>query len=170
MGTQAVWDISVTHGEPLQVPEEHIRVLESLPLIEVAEQWGVSVKTVSPAGLGYLGYYSPTRDEIAVGTVNVRTWLHELVHKADYLNGTKTEEPNHWRSEAVAELGSCVLAHMLGLDEVDEGGAWEYIKAQAKGNDKEAINICLQVLKRVGEVVNLILEAAEAAQPAIELA
>lgn len=160
-GTTPVWDISVTSGKPLQTPESHKRLLEALPLIEVARQWGVNVKTISPANLGYLGYYSRSSNEIAVGTVNLRTWLHELMHKADEVNGTKTEAPNHWRSEAVAELGACVLAHMLNLSgDIDEGGAWEYIKHQAKGDTSEAIKICMQVLKRVGNVVDLIIRTA----------
>ncbi len=167
-GTTPVWDVSVTSGEPLQTPEEHKRILEALPLMEVARAWGVDVKTISPANLGYLGYYANDRNEIAVGTVNVRTWLHELMHKADFVNGTKVEPPNHWRSEAVADLGACVLAHMLGLQEVDEGGAWEYnIKAQAKGDKLEAINICMQVIKRVGAVVDLILTTAEKQEAAV---
>ena len=165
-----VWDVEQTHGDPLpeeDEPEDHKRTLESLPLLNVAEEWGVKVLTQGVQGSGYLGYYSRGADVIVTGVENPIVFLHELVHKADYLNGTKVEEPNHPTSEAVAQLGACILAHMIGLGEqADEGFTWKYIQQQAGSDNDKAVKLCTQVLDRTCKVVNLILETAEAAKVA----
>jgi hypothetical protein len=58
----AVFGISQTEGEPLPRPDPEIeRWLESLPLIDVARQWGLAVEAYS----GRLG-----------GALDLATWAH----------------------------------------------------------------------------------------------
>lgn len=163
-GTCAVWDVTDTDGDPLPKPDnaDHEELLANLPLLDVAEAWGLDVQTVSSHGKGYLGYYQDATKTVATGTKNLGTFLHELVHAADYRNGTKVEKANHPVSEAVAELGSSVLAHALGMPhDADEGGTWRYIKMQAGGCEEKAFKLCRQVINRVAAVCDLILEESE---------
>ena len=43
---------------------------------------------------------------IALGVENLSTWAHEFIHAADDRLGHLTENGQHWRAEAVAELGA----------------------------------------------------------------
>jgi hypothetical protein len=96
--------------------------LSSLPLLEVAKSWGLSVEAFSGREARYLGAFSPTTG-IALGVKNLSTWAHELVHAADHRNGKLKELGQHWRSEIVAELGGAVLLRILGHEqEADLGG------------------------------------------------
>lgn len=160
--TVPVWDVAQTSGDDLEEPEDHAALLEALPLMAVAEAWGVKVKAIGVQNKGFLGWYNPTFDEIAIGTENVIVWLHELFHKGDFQNQTKMEPANHWRSETVAQLGACVLAHMLGIgDQADEGMTWQYIKKQVGTDTDKAVTACTQVLNRVCEVAQLIMKTAD---------
>lgn len=158
-----VWDVDDTSGEPLELPEDHQATLDALPLLKLAEAWGLSVGTEDAHGQGWLGFYDPKNGRIRTGVKNLIVYLHEWVHAADYKNGTKVEPPNHPVSEAVAQFGASILAHMLGLgDQADEGLTWKYILHQAGGSEDEAIALCLKILKRTSDVVNLIIESARA--------
>ena len=55
--------------------------LPDFPLIERAEEWGISVKAV-PGNYRYYGYYQPGRNEIALATPEESVFFHELAHAA----------------------------------------------------------------------------------------
>ena len=108
--------------------DDESEFLDSLPLIEVAEAWGIKVGTYGAHEGGALGFMVPgTR--IALGVKNWSTWLHELAHEADSRAGNMVSKTGQERTnEMVAELCSAVLGSMLGHDvEADWGGALEYI-------------------------------------------
>ena len=155
-----VFGFSQTEGEPLpDRSEETQRWLASLPLREVAEEWGLSVEAYNKAGGGLLGQYRHGTG-IALGVENLSTWCHELVHAADDRKGTL--RGRKIRKETVAELGGAVLLRILGYEnEADLGGCWEYIQGYAKKEGIEVLAACGAVLDRTCEAVALILDTAE---------
>jgi hypothetical protein len=135
--------------------------LESLPLVEVAREWGLAVDAYNGRAGSALGKYR-VRQGIALGVENLATWSHEMCHAADDRLGNLKERGQHWRSETVAELGGAVLLEILGHGaESDRGGCWEYLKAYADDTGIEPITACQRVLKRTCDAVALILDTAE---------
>ncbi len=103
-----------TDGEPLPERVESDRLIEALPLVDVAQSWGLSVGTYNGRPGGALGKYR-WKHAIALGVENLATWAHELSHAADDRLGNLTERGQHWRSETVAELGGAILLSCLGM-------------------------------------------------------
>jgi hypothetical protein len=157
-----VFGLDQTDGEPLPGPDPDVAAwLESLPVREVAESWGLSVDAYNGQSGRPLGKYRHGTG-IALGVQNLSTWAHELVHAADDRLGQLKERGQHWRSETVAELGGAVLLEALGYDtESDRGGCWEYVNAYATDARIEPITACQRVLKRTCDAVALILDTAE---------
>lgn len=158
----AVFDISQTEGEPLEEDESVSEFVSDLPLVEVAKEFGLDLIPYNGEGNGALGFYSPTSNKIGLGVENLSTWAHELVHAADDRVGNLTERGQHYASETVAELGGAVLLTILGHEvEADLGGAWTYISSYAQRAGKDPVHICGQVIGRICEALDLILETAE---------
>jgi hypothetical protein len=159
----AVFGYEQTEGRPLPPADpEAVRWVETLPLIEVAREWGLAVQSFNGNGASYLGAYRH-HSGIALGVKNLSTWAHELVHAADHRNGKLNELGQHWRSETVAELGGAVLLQILGYPhEADLGGCWKYIQSYAERAGLEVIDACGKVLQRTCEAVALILDTAAA--------
>ncbi len=158
-----VFGLEQTEGTPLPTSDpEADRWVESLPLIDVARRWGLSVDTFNGERAAHLGFYL-RGEEIAVGVKNLSTWAHELVHAADDRTGSLQEVGQHWRSESVAELGASVLLELIGKgQEADLGGCWEYIQYHARQEGIPVVEACLGVLDRTCRAVSLILDTAEA--------
>lgn len=155
-----VWNIHQTEGDPLPEDQDPDQIIQDLPLLDVAEQWGLDVKAYSGRGTGALGYYSHGR-QIGVGVENLSTWAHELIHAADDKLGNLKERGQHWKSETVAEVGGATLLTMLGYgDHADVGGAWEYVQRYAKDADIDAATAASRVLDRICQAIDLILETA----------
>jgi len=157
-----VFGLSQTAGEPLPPPDPAVMAwLESLPVWEVAESWGLSVDGYNGQSGRALGKYRHGSG-IALGVENLSTWAHELVHAADDRLGQLKERGQHWRSETVAELGGAVLLETLGYEtESDRGGCWEYVQSYARDAGIEPVTACQRVLKRMCDSVALILDTAE---------
>jgi antirestriction protein ArdC len=156
----AVFGYEQTEGKPLADREDEERFIDSLPLIEVARAWGLSVATYGGESGRALGKYRPGH-AIALGVENHATWAHELMHAADDRLGQLTERGQHWRSETVAELGGAILLECIGeSSEADLGGCWKYIEHYAKDAELEAVTACMKVLKRTCDAVALILDTA----------
>jgi hypothetical protein len=157
-----VFGFGQTDGEPLSGPDPEVTGwLESLPVREVAESWGLSVDAYNGQAGRPLGKYRHGTG-IALGVQNLSTWAHELVHAADDRLGQLKERGQHWRSETVAELGGAALLETLGYDtESDRGGCWEYVNAYATDAGIESLTACQRVLKRTCDAVALILDTAE---------
>jgi hypothetical protein len=161
-----VFGYEQTIGDPLPVGDLEVDYwLESLPLLEVAERWGISVQGFNGQMARWLGRFQhrgPEGGAIAVGVTNLSTWAHELVHAGDHRNGKLKELGQHWKSETVVELGGAVLLRVLGYDhDADLGGCWEYIQSYAKKEETTVLDACNKVLTRTCGAVALILDTAE---------
>ncbi|MBP8056855.1 MAG: hypothetical protein KA314_13540 [Chloroflexi bacterium] len=164
--TCPVFDVSQTDGDPITEEHPHRDFLDALPLVDVARHWHIHTDTYTGQGARAKGYFVPRQNAIFLGVENINTWLHELTHAADYRLGNLTETGQHWRSETVAQLGACVLAHMIGCPEyADEGKTFRYITSYAEEAKIETITACGRVLERTLKAVDLILTQADAVTP-----
>jgi len=144
-----------TEGEPLDY--EQIE-LPDLPLIERAEEWGISVKAV-PGNYIYRGYYSPSRMEIALATPEEKTFFHELAHAGhEKVNGTLKNGQDPLQ-EIVAELSAQALCRLVGKKATDTtGNSFKYIQMYAEKLKLSPHSACLKVLGETEKVLNLILK------------
>ena len=147
-----------TEGDPVPGEEENDRFIESLPLIEVAEAWGVTVETYNGEGARALGKHRS--GHIALGVKNLSTWAHEMIHEAEsriLAGGMKPgQDP---KQEIVAELGGATLLELIGHETAsDRGGAYEYVKQYAKG---DPIAECMNLVNRISSAVAKVLSTAE---------
>jgi len=159
----AVFGLGQTDGELLPPPDPAVTAwLESLPLVDVAKDWGLSVDCFNGENARYLGYYRHG-EGIALGVENLSTWAHELVHAADDRKGTITRAPGQQPdNEVVAELGGAILLEILGHTvESDRGGCWDYVCRYAEKAKLDPVAACQRLLKRTCDAVALILDTAE---------
>ncbi len=157
-----VFGLEQTEGKPLPSSDPDIeKWVASLPLLDVAKSWGLSVEVFDGQGAPYLGCYRLGLG-IDIGVKNLLTWTHELVHAGDHRNGTLKERGQRLGSECVAELGGAVLLEILGYErEVDLGGCWDYIQSYAQKEKMGVTEACIMILERMCMAVSLILETAE---------
>jgi hypothetical protein len=157
-----VFGYEQTDGEPLLTVDVDVETwVNSLPLLDVAKAWGLSVGTFDGAGAGCLGLYRWGK-AIELGVKNLATWAHELVHAADFRNGSLKERGQHWRSETVAELGGAVLLEVLGFNQdSDLGGCFAYVRMYAEKEKISPTEACMKVFDRTCAAVGLILDTAE---------
>jgi hypothetical protein len=155
----AVFGYLQTEGEVLPGAEEQ-GFIEALPLLSVARSWGLTVGTYSITdNPKALGYFMPGLG-IGLGSENLSTWTHELVHAADHRLGTHTGKG--LASEVVAELGGAILLECLGHHaESDPGGAYTYIEAYCKRYKERALTVCTRLLDRTCRCVAFLLDEAE---------
>ena len=71
-----VFRVEDTDGEALDYKKLE---LPDFPLIEMAEEWGRSVKAI-PGNYRYYGYYISGRKEIALATTEESVFFHEFAH------------------------------------------------------------------------------------------
>ncbi|MDQ1251059.1 MAG: hypothetical protein QG646_128 [Euryarchaeota archaeon] len=145
-----------TEGEPLDY--EQIELPE-LPLIEVAKEWGLSVKAI-PGNYSYYGYYSDSRKEIALATEDEAVFFHELSHAAHgRVLGHRLKPGQNWKQEIVAELSAAALCQIVGKDgEKYLGSSYKYIDKYAKDAKVSTMSACFQVISDVDKVLQEILK------------
>ena len=162
-----VFTVEDTEGDPIPKTDDHYdQWIEQLPLIEVANAWNINVGAYTHTGAAPLGFYrfSSVGDKaIMLGTENLSTFTHELVHAADHrlhsLQGSKAHR------EIVAEFGGAVLLECLGRHtDADLGGAYEYIKSYAQEENKSEVQSCMSLLRRICDSVDLIISTGETLQ------
>ncbi|MEZ6054814.1 MAG: hypothetical protein R3C02_26160 [Planctomycetaceae bacterium] len=165
----SVFGLSQTDGEALPEPDpELLRWVESLPLVDVAHDWGLSVETYSGRPQAANGWYHGGHRTIALGVRNLSTWCHELIHAADDRLGELSAHEPKWRKETVAELGGAILLECLGQPtDADLGGCWEYVRAWCAHDSIEPVDACQKMLKRTCDAVSLLLETADQLQHAL---
>lgn len=146
-----------TEGEPLHhEANEHIN---SLPWLDVADEWDITVLAGATKVTGSCGVYSygGMGKRITLGVENLSTWAHELVHAAEDRLG-KLKDSGHTEAEVVAELGGAVLLSLAGKnEEADIGGCIKYINAHNDGKPNKTIKCIQRVMTRMVEAVDLIL-------------
>lgn len=167
-----VFAVEDTEGEPLPEGDgQYDTWVEELPLMEVAQEWGIQVGTYTHAQGNPLGYYRYGGEGLAImlGVENLSTFTHELVHAADHrIAGLREAQ---WHKEIVAELGGAILLECLGKShDADLGGAFQYIERHAQEAKKDTVGACIEVLNRTCECVKLILDTAERTDAAQKVA
>ena len=150
-----VFRLEDTDGETLEYEK---RELPDFPLIERAEEWGISVKAI-PGNYRYYGYYMPGRKEIALATPEESVFFHELAHAAhEKLNG-ELKAGQDSLQEIVAELSAQALCRMVGKQSRDTtGNSYQYIGRYAEKIKLSPQAACLKVMSDTEKVLNLILK------------
>jgi hypothetical protein len=156
----AVFGYFQTEGEPLPGAEDAPEFVESLPLIEVARSWRLTVAIHSYGDSpGRLGYFAQGLG-ISLAVKNLATWAHELIHAADARLGTLAQ--GKLAAEVVAEFGGAILLECLGHKvESDRGGAYEYIRRYCEDEKRSPLGACTELLDRTCSCVAFILDEAE---------
>lgn len=153
-----VFRLEDTEGEPLDYPELKI---PKLPLIEVAEKWGIPVKAV-PYNHPYYGAYFPKDRKISLATKEEVVFFHELSHAAHEKVLGKLKGGQHWNQEIVGELSAAVLCQLVGKNgDAYLGNSYQYIDSYAKKVDLSPLGACLRVINDVEQVLQLILEGGD---------
>ena len=152
---QPVFRVEDTDGEALEY--EKLK-LPDFPLIERAEEWGISVKAI-PGNYRFYGYYMPGRNEIALATPEESVFFHELAHAAhEKVNGILKAGQDSLQ-EIVAELSAQALCRMVGKQSRDTtGNSYRYIECYAEKMKLSPQAACLKVMSETEKVLNLILK------------
>jgi antirestriction protein ArdC len=150
-----VFRVEDTEGEPL---EYETLELPDFPLIEIAEEWHISIKAI-PGNYRYYGYYRPCTNEIALATPDETVFFHELAHAAhEKVKGTMKPGQDPLQ-EIVAELSAQALCRMVGKQARDTtGNSYRYIQGYAERLKLSAQAACLKVMSETEKVLNLILK------------
>ncbi len=142
-----------TYGDPLDY--EQLEIPE-FPLLERAEEWGVSVKAI-PGSTRYYGYFSSHRSEIAIASPEECVFFHELAHAAHH-QISPLKPGQDWKQEIVAELSAAVLCHLVGVRPVNLGQHYRYIEGYARKAGRDAVRACTEVFADIEKVMNLLLK------------
>ncbi len=153
-----------TDGTPLTY--ENIS-LPDLPLLEVANAWGINVKAI-PGSFKYYGYFSPSKKEIALATPEEKVFFHELAHAAHYRIESFSKNEPVWKKEIIAELCASALEYMTGRLAPNIGESFSYIERYAKKTKKSTVDSCIGLLSTCEKVLNEIFSYSNQSQPAIE--
>ncbi len=173
-----------TQGEALIKPEsdKYADWISELPLIDVANSWGITVDACTHHQGQALGSYrfGGSGKGIVLATENLSTWAHEMIHASDdKVHGLNKRD--RATGEIIAELGSAVLLTCLGFEyEADLGGAYDYIRSWSMRKTGEAVDSvkakhmtikrCSEVLKETCECVDAILCEAQRIEVLSEVA
>ena len=160
--TRAVFRYEDTEGEPLV--HEHIETSD-LPLIERAEEWGISVQAI-PGNYRYSGYYSQSKKLIALATKEECVFFHELAHAAHQQILGKLKRGQDPDQEIVAELAAQALCRIVGKSgDRHLGNGYRYMEPYAEKLNITPHAACLKVMSDCEKVLSLILKGdTEASQ------
>jgi len=148
-----------TEGE--QLAYEKLEV-PKLPLLEVAEHWGIKTIAV-PGSRTFFGSYGPRSKEIHLASPEELVFFHELAHAAhDRFSTLKGDK--QWKQEIIAELSAACLCKLVGMSPENLGCSHRYISEYARMAKLNPHQVCLQVLRDVERVVNSILETSKLIQ------
>ena len=162
---RAVFRSQDTDGEPLDYEQID---LPDLPLIERAEEWGISVKAI-PGSFTYRGFYSPSRKEIALATEAECVFFHELSHCAHERIKGSLKSGQDPIQEIVAELSAQALCRIVGkTGDRYLGNSHRYIAGYTEGLKITPYAACLKVMSDTEKVLNLILKGEETARQTIQ--
>ena len=155
-----VFRVEDTEGVPLDYEQLE---LPALPLMERAEEWGLSIKAI-PGNYHYYGYFSQDKKEIGLASKDETIFFHELAHYAHtrLVGDLRTVRP--WEKEVVAELAAAALCKIVGKDSKHLGSNHQYIKHYAEQEGLSPVKACLKVINQTEAVLTAILH-----QPASSL-
>jgi antirestriction protein ArdC len=149
-----VFRVEDTEGEPLDY--QNIELPE-LPLMEVAKDWGISVKAV-PGNYRYCGYFSQDRREIGLASKEESVFFHELAHAAHQRILGELKKGQDWKQEIVAELVAATLCTIAGKTSKHLGNSYRYIEGYANTANLTPWQGCLKVISDTEKVLNLIMD------------
>lgn len=154
-GLKAVFRVEDTDGQALEYQQLE---LPELPLLERAEEWGISVKAI-PGNYRYSGYYSPTEKQICLATAEECVFFHELAHAAhDKVKGGLKNGQDPFQ-EIVAELSAQALCRVAGKQANDSlGNSYRYIKSYAERLGVSPHAACMKVMSDTEKVLGMILK------------
>jgi hypothetical protein len=132
--------------------------LPDLPLVERAEEWGISLCMI-PGNYRYHGYYSLDRKEISLATPEEKVFFHELSHAGhEKVKGTLKAGQDSLQ-EIVAELSAAALCRLVGKQRNNTiGNSYKYIEKYAEKINMNPYHACLKVMSETEKVLNLILK------------
>jgi len=144
-----------TEGEAL---DYEVVELPDLPLLELAEQWGITVKNI-PGNFRYYGFYSDKRKEIGLATKEECVFFHELAHSAHARLKGGLKPGQDPCEEIVADLSAQALCSLVGKSDGKYlGNTYRYIEKYAGKMKQSPITACMQLLDETVKVLNLILK------------
>ncbi len=150
-----VFRVEDTEGEALDY--EKVIPLPELPLLDKAEEWGITVSTIMPHK-DFLGVYFPNAKEIIVASPEEIVFFHELSHAAYELCIGKLEPGQRWDQEIIAELSAQALCHLIGKQPSNKlGNTYHYIEGYAAEAGLKPIAACMKVIHDVETILNFIL-------------
>ena len=149
-----VFRVEDTEGKPLDYQEIE---LPALPLMEVAREWGISIKAI-PGNYRYFGYFSQERRKISLASEEESVFFHELAHAAHQRVLGELKGGQDWRQEIVAELAAAALCKMVGKTSKHLGNSYRYIERYAKGANLIPWQGCMRVMSDTERVLSLILD------------
>jgi hypothetical protein len=152
---RAVFRYEDTDGEPLEYEQLE---LPDLPLIERAEEWGISVHAI-PGNYAYEGYYSSSKKVIALASEEECVFFHELAHCAHEKVNEGLKRGQDPIQEIVAEMSARALCLMVGKSgDKYLGNSYRYIEGYANALKITPHAACLRVMSETEAVLNLILK------------
>ena len=149
-----VFRVEDTEGDPLDY--QNIE-LPQLPLLEVAQEWGISVKAI-PGNYRYSGYFSQDRKAIGLASKEESIFFHELAHAGHQRILGELKRGQDWKQEIVAELAAATLCKIVGKDSKHIGNSFRYIEKYAKEAKLTPWQACLKVISDTEKVLTLILD------------
>jgi len=156
----AVFRVEDTEGDPLDYEKIELPVFT---FQEVAENWGIKIKSVG-GGVGYFGAYSPNTKEILMASPDEQVFTHELAHSGHDRAGL-LKKRNSQQREIVAEFVSCVLAYMMGK-KAQIGNTYEYLKHYA--GEEKVERAVLNLIGDIEKVLKIILDTQKELKIVIE--
>ena len=157
-GCRPIFKVEDTEGEPLDYEQLE---LPEFPLIQRAQEWGISVKAI-PGSYRYRGYYSSESKEIALATPEEKIFFHELSHAAHEKIKGSLKKGQYPLQEIIAELSAQALCRMVGKKLADTtGNSYKYIEGYSEKIKMNPYTACLKVMSETEKVLNLILKENE---------
>ncbi len=154
-GCRPVFRVEDTDGKELEY--ETIE-RPDLPLLERAEEWGISICMI-PGNYRYHGYYSLDRKEISLATPEEKVFFHELSHAGHEKVKGALKAGQDSLQEIVAELSAAALCRLVGKQRNNTiGNSYKYIEKYAEKIKMSPYKACLKVMSETEKVLNLILK------------
>ncbi len=152
--TAPVFRAEDTEGDPLEYEQME---LPKLPIEDIVEKWGLTVKAV-PGNLRYLGCYRSQDKEIRLASEEETVFFHELAHAAHDRVHRNIKDIPTWKKEVIAEFSAAVLAEMAGRTS-NLGQNYRYIETYAKEAGLSPVNACLSLISDIEVVLGEIIKA-----------
>jgi len=150
-----VFRLEDTDGEPL---DYQLLEVPDLPLLERAEEWGISVKAI-PRNYMFYGSYSKARKEISLATAEEKVFFHELAHAGHEKVKGGLESGQDPLQEIVAELSAQALCRLVGKQANDTiGNSYKYIERYAEELKISPYLACMKVMSETEKVLQIIMK------------